>query len=151
MKLHGNSCSMGALTESGVSGIWRLAAYLVDLLLWDSSPTERDTPPWKRLTLLILRVETGSRTRWRTYWEREPSNWSQQQLKLSLRVICFSLPARALRPVMQLLLSLKQISDPTKLRRNRYAAFGLKKKKIRKNNTNSHQLLSSNMSNYFLT
>ena len=34
-----------------------LAAYLVELLLRYSPPTEGDTPPWKRLTLLILRVE----------------------------------------------------------------------------------------------
>jgi|TARA_R110002126_G_scaffold238949_4_gene382215 hypothetical protein len=43
------------MTESGV----RLAAYLVDLLWRVSSPTKEDTPPWIRLTLLILRVETG--------------------------------------------------------------------------------------------
>ena len=48
------------MTESGVWAVWRLAAYLVEMLLWDSSPTEGDTPPWKRLTLLILHVETGS-------------------------------------------------------------------------------------------
>ncbi|MDA9823150.1 hypothetical protein N9C56_11685 [Paracoccaceae bacterium] len=40
-----------------------MTAYLGDLLLKDSKATEGDTLQWKRLTLLILRVETGSRTR----------------------------------------------------------------------------------------
>ena len=37
----------------GVFEGWRL----VEFFLRDSSPTEGDTPPWKRLTLLNLRVE----------------------------------------------------------------------------------------------
>jgi hypothetical protein len=33
-----------------------LAAYLFELLLEDDNATKGDTPPWKRVTLLILPV-----------------------------------------------------------------------------------------------
>ena len=40
-----------------------MAAYLVDVLLKDSKVAKGDTPPLKLLIVLILLIETESRTR----------------------------------------------------------------------------------------
>lgn len=63
------------MTESGVRVIWSSVAYLVDLLLWDSIPIKRNTPEAKRLTFLILHVETKWLTHYRNYWSPKRSKW----------------------------------------------------------------------------